>query len=280
MENIMSPSLNPQEIAAQILNHYPTPFAPKVGIVLGSGLGPFSDLLENKVTIPYENIPGFPKPTVKGHHGELVMGYCEGVPVVCLKGRVHLYEGISPQYIKTYVRTLKCLGCEYFIATNASGSLNEDMAPGEIMMITDHINFMPINPLVGPNDEEFGPRFLPVDKAYHPEVQELLIHAAEATQHRLHQGVYFAVQGPQYETAAEIRAFKILGADAVGMSTVPEVLVAHHAGMKVGALATITNFATGLSKVSHDHNEVVAVAERASAKLQKIVQQFLKNLPQ
>jgi len=279
MEHIMSPSLPPQEIAAQILQHYPAPFTPKVGIVLGSGLGPFSDLLENKVSIPYEKIPDFPKPTVKGHHGELVMGYCEGVPVVCLKGRVHLYEGISPQYIKTYIRTLKCLGCEYFIATNASGSLNEDMAPGEIMMITDHINFMPINPLVGLNDEEFGPRFLPVDKAYHPEVQELLIHAAEATQIRLHQGVYFAVQGPQYETAAEIRAFKILGADAVGMSTVPEVLVALHAGMKVGALATITNFATGLSKVSHDHNEVVAVAERASVKLQKIVQQFLKKLP-
>jgi len=267
-----------QEIAQIILAHYPNDFTPKVGIVLGSGLGNFTDFIENKVTIPYQQIPSFPQPTVKGHQGELVLGHCQGVPVVCLKGRAHLYEGIDPQVIKTYVRTLKSLGCEYFIATNASGSLDPNMLPGEIMLITDHINFMPINPLVGPNDDEYGPRFLPVDNAYNADLQKMLSDAALSAGITLHQGVYFAVQGPQYETAAEIKAFRILGADAVGMSTVPEVLVAHHCGMKVGALATITNFATGLSKVSHNHNDVVAVAEKASQKLQQIIQQFLRNL--
>jgi xanthosine phosphorylase len=144
-------------------------------------------------------------------------------------------------------------------------------------MINDHINFMPINPLTGPNDDEFGPRFLPVDQAYHPEVQILLEKAAQKAGICLHKGVYIAVQGPQYETAAEIRAFQILGADAVGMSTVPEVLIAHHCGMKVGALATLTNYATGLAKTSHDHQDVVAVAHQASNHLIQIVQNFLET---
>jgi len=274
----LSAPMSPQAIAETILSHYPQNFKPRMGIVLGSGLGSFTDFLEEKVAIPYHQIPDFPNPSVKGHHGELVMGYYGGMPIVCLKGRVHLYEGINPAYIKTYVRTLKCLGCEYFIATNASGSLDLEMPPGEIMMITDHINFMPINPLVGANDDEFGPRFLPMDQAYDPDVQGMLRKAADNCGFKLHEGVYFAVQGPQYETAAEIRAFKLLGANAVGMSTVPEVMIAHHAGMKVGALATITNYATGLAQKSHDHNEVVRVAEQASENLQKIIQQMIKNL--
>lgn len=274
----LSAPLSPHEIAKSILVHCPESFKPKVGIVLGSGLGHFTDFLENKITIPYNQIPDFPNPTVKGHQGEMVLGFYAGIPMVCLKGRVHLYEGINPAYIKTYVRTLKCLGCEYFIATNASGSLDPNMAPGEIMLIVDHINMQPINPLVGPNDDDFGPRFLPVDQAYNQDVQSMLKTAAKETGIKLHEGVYIAVQGPQYETAAEIKAFRMLGADAVGMSTVPEVLIAHHAGMKIGALATITNYATGLSSTSHDHNDVVAVAEKASGKLQQIIQQFLKNL--
>jgi xanthosine phosphorylase len=269
---------HPQDIANWILAQYPAPFSPKVGIVLGSGLGPFGDTLENAVTIPYSDIPGFPKTTVQGHSGELILGYVGQTPVVCLKGRAHLYEGIDVAYIKTYVRTLKCLGCEYFVATNASGSMREEMLPGSIMMIVDHINFMPINPLTGPNDDEFGPRFLPVDQAYHPEVQTLLKNAAQKAQVQLHEGVYIAVQGPQYETAAEIRAFRTLGADAVGMSTVPEVLIAHHCGMKVGALATLTNYATGLAKKSHDHNDVVAVANQASQNLISIIQNFLATV--
>lgn len=269
---------HPQEIAQNILKHYPAPFKPLVGIVLGSGLGDFSEVLENKITIPYSDIPGFPQTTVKGHHGELILGYCQAVPVACLKGRVHLYEGIDASLIKTYVRTLKCLGCEYYIATNASGSLKLEMAPGDLMLIRDHINFQPLNPLVGPNDDEFGPRFLPLDKAYDVTLANEFLKAAEICHINIHQGVYMAVQGPQYETAAEIKAFKILGADAVGMSTVPEVLVAHHAGMKVAAIATLTNYATGLAQTSHDHNEVVKVANRATAQLEQLLQQFLKQL--
>lgn len=269
---------HPQNIAQWLLAQYPNPFKPKVGIVLGSGLGDFGNQIEQAIAIPYENILGFPKTSVKGHHGELIMGYCQNVPIVCLKGRAHLYEGTSPEYIKTYVRTLKCLGCEIFMATNASGSLDPNMPPGEIMMITDHINFMPINPLTGPNQDEFGPRFLPVDNAYAPELQSILLAAAEINKISLHQGVYLATSGPQYETAAEIRAFRLLGADAVGMSTVPEVLVAHHAGMKVAALATITNFATGLTKTAHSHDEVVKVAQKASENLSKIVKTFLSQL--
>lgn len=274
----LSAPMSPQAIATTILSQYPQEFKPRIGIVLGSGLGNFTEFLEQKVAIPYHQIPDFPNPTVKGHHGELVMGYFAGIPIVCLKGRVHLYEGINPNYIKTYVRTLKCLGCEYFIATNASGSLDVNMPPGAIMMITDHINFMPINPLVGANDDDFGPRFLPMDQAYDHDVQGMMRNAAQICGLTLHEGVYFAVQGPQYETAAEIRAFKLLGANAVGMSTVPEVMIAHHAGMKVGALATITNYATGLSATSHDHNEVVKVAEQASINLQKLIQQVIQNI--
>lgn len=268
----------PESIAKWLLNYYPSSFKPKVGIVLGSGLGDFGKQIKHAVSIPYESIPGFPKTSVQGHHGELIMGYCQEVPVVCLKGRAHLYEGTSPEYIKTYVRTLKCLGCEIFLATNASGSLDPNMPPGAIMMITDHINFMPLNPLTGPNQDEFGPRFLPVDNAYAPELQSKLLAAANINNIPLFQGVYLATQGPQYETAAEIRAFRILGADAVGMSTVPEVLIAHHAGMKVAALATITNFATGLAKTAHSHDEVVKVAEKASENLSTIVNTFLNEI--
>ena len=271
-------AVNPESIATWLLSMYPSSFKPKVGIVLGSGLGDFGKHIDNPVSISYENIAGFPKTSIKGHHGELMMGYCQGVPVVCLKGRTHLYEGTSPAYIKTYVRTLKCLGCEIFLATNASGSLDPNMPPGSIMMINDHINFMPINPLTGPNQDEFGPRFLPVDNAYAPELQSKLLTAAAFNNMPIYQGVYLATQGPQYETAAEIRAFRILGADAVGMSTVPEVLIAHHAGMKVAALATITNFATGLAKTAHNHDEVVKVAEKISENLAKLVNTFLKEL--
>lgn len=270
---------HPQKIADWILKQYPGNFKPIAGIVLGSGLGPFADTLTNKIVISYKDIPGFPTTSVPGHAGELILGYAQDRPVVCLKGRVHAYEGTDLSYIKTYVRTLKCLGCEYFIATNASGSLREDMAPGSIMMLIDHINLMPINPLTGPNDDEFGPRFLPLDQAYNANVQQLLQKAALHTNVTLHSGVYIAVQGPQYETSAEIKAFRLLGADAVGMSTVPEILVAHHCGMKIGALATLTNYATGLTNKSHDHNDVVAVANQASINLVKIINQFLANLP-
>ncbi len=176
------------------------------------------------------------------------------------------------------MRTLKLLGCEYFLATNAAGSLNIDVSPGSLMLIHDHINLQPTNPLVGPNDDEFGPRFLPLDNAYNEDLRQLLLHAAEQEAITLHQGIYLSVLGPCYETAAEIRAFKLLGADAVGMSTVPEVLVAHHCGLKVGVISILTNYATGLATSSHNHDAVVNMADNAASLLTRLVKAFVAKI--
>lgn len=273
MKNKTSAHLAAEKIQQQLPN-----FNPLIGIVLGSGLGSFAEQLENTLTLSYEELPGFPQLTVHGHGGNLVLGYLNGVAVACLQGRAHNYEGTSHEAVKTYVRTLCILGCEYFFATNASGSLCEEIGPGELMLIRDHINMQPGNPLVGPNDDEFGPRFYPLDTAYNPDACERLLGLAEKEKIKLHQGVYMAVLGPNYETAAEIRAFRILGADAVGMSTVPEVLVAHHCGMKVAVIAIITNFATGLAKTSHSHEAVVAMATKAAEKLNLLLKRFIQSL--
>ncbi|OGV26617.1 MAG: purine-nucleoside phosphorylase [Legionellales bacterium RIFCSPHIGHO2_12_FULL_37_14] len=253
-------------------------FKPKVAVVLGSGLGNFANKLTNAATIPFKDIPGFPELTVPGHQAEIVCGKLANQEIICLKGRPHYYEGATTEQILTYVRTLRLLGCQYFIATNASGSLHADMPPGEIMLITDHINFQGVNPLVGANDEKFGPRFFPLDNAYDIKLRDQFLKAATVLNVPLHQGVYVCVMGPNYETAAEIKAFRMLGADAVGMSTVPEVLVANHCGMQVAALATITNFATGLTSLSHSHTEVLQIAEKATAKLAEILYKVLPSL--
>ncbi len=265
-------------LAAEKINQLLPTFKPTLGIVLGSGLGNFTEQLDDPVSISYDDLPGFPKPTVLGHGNKLVLGYLHGVGVICLQGRAHSYEGATYETVKTYVRCLRLLGCDYFLATNASGSLREDVGPGELMLITDHINFQPGNPLVGPNDDEFGPRFFPLDNAYDTHLREKLLQVAQQEKITLHQGVYIGVLGPNFETAAEIRAFRILGADAVGMSTVPEVLVANHCGMKVAVIAVITNYATGLSTTSHNHETVVRIAEKASEKLAKLVKQFIADL--
>lgn len=264
--------------AATIREQMPQTFHPIIGIVLGSGLGSFAEQLDDAVSINYENLPGFPTMTVKGHGGNLVFGRLSGVGVVCLQGRAHTYEGVNYDTVKTYVRTLKLLGCDYFLATNASGSLREDVGPGELMLITDHINMQPGNPLVGPNDDEFGPRFPPLDNAYDRGMREKLLMLAHKENISLNQGIYLSVLGPNYETAAEIRAFRILGADAVGMSTVPEVLVANHCGMKVAVISVITNHATGLSYSSHSHEAVVLMASQAAIKLNALVKRFVAEL--
>ncbi|MCX7116800.1 MAG: purine-nucleoside phosphorylase [Legionellales bacterium] len=270
-------STNAHLSADIIKRDYPN-FKPKIGIILGSGLGSFTESLSLYGTLKYEHLPGFPKMTVHGHGGDLVLGNCFGVDLVCLKGRNHGYEGQGYDAVTTYVRTLKLLGCEYFLATNAAGSLREDVGPGELMLVTDHINMQPGNPLVGDNDPDFGPRFFPLDQAYDNTSRETLLALAKQEQITLHQGVYLSVLGPNYETAAEIRAFRILGADAVGMSTVPEVLVATHCGLKVAVISMITNFATGLSKTSHCHHEVVHVANNASARLNRLITAFVQGL--
>jgi xanthosine phosphorylase len=265
--------------AADMIKKMLPSFKPTIAVILGSGLGQFAEELEDSVSISYEDLPGFPKTSVKGHGGKLILGYWNGVGIVCLQGRAHTYEGIEHyETVKTYIRTLKVLGCSYFIATNASGSLREEVGPGELMLITDHINLQPSNPLIGPNDDEFGPRFYPLDNAYDLSMRERLLALAYENRIKLHQGVYISVLGPHYETAAEIRAFKILGADAVGMSTVPEVLVANHCGMKVAVIAIITNYATGLSKTSHSHDSVVQTASQAAEKLNTLLKQYIKGL--
>lgn len=265
------------QAAAQIQKRLPS-FKPTIGIVLGSGLGSFAEQLEDAVSFSYDELPGFPKITVYGHGGNLVAGNLGSVGVVCLQGRSHTYEGASYETVKTYVRTLKLLGCNYFLATNASGSLREDVGPGELMLITDHINMQPGNPLIGPNDEAFGPRFFALDNAYDQGMRERFLRLAHKANISLHQGIYLSVLGPNYETAAEIRAFRIWGADAVGMSTVPEVLVANHCGMKVAVIATITNYATGLAHASHSHEAVVMMASQAAQKLNLLVKQFIVEL--
>ena len=277
----MTSSLNKNNahIATNQIKQLHPNFIPKIGIVLGSGLGSLANELDNAVSISYSQLTGFPNITVHGHHANLILGYLSGVPVVCLQGRAHGYEGgDNDAVVKTYVRTLRLLGCEYFLATNASGSLRADVGPGELVLITDHINLQPHNPLVGPNDDEFGPRFFPLDAGYNLSMREKLLNIAAQEQISLNTGVYIAVSGPNYETAAEIKAFRILGADAVGMSTVPEVLVANHCGLKVAVISTITNYATGIATTSHSHEEVVRTASQASEKLNRLVKRFVGSL--
>ena len=270
---------SPAHLAAALIRKVHPSFKATVGIVLGSGLGQFADELDDPVTIEYKDLPGFPQLTVKGHGGKMVLGYWQGVGVVCMQGRAHTYEGLhNYDTVKTYVRTLKLIGCDYFIATNASGSLREEIGPGELMLITDHINLQPSNPLIGENDDEFGPRFYPLDNAYDQSMRDRLLALAKNNSIALHQGIYLSVLGPNYETAAEIRAFRVLGADAVGMSTVPEVLVAHHCGMKIAVIAMITNYATGLNKTLHNHDDVVMMASSAAEKLNVLLKQYITGL--
>ncbi len=264
-------------LAADYIQKKHPAFKPVIGIVLGSGLGRFADALEDKQIIEYSELPGFPEMTIHGHGGNLILGYLGSVGVVCLQGRAHSYEGDTHACVKTYVRTLKLLGCSEFIATNAAGSLREDVGPGELMLITDHINFQPSNPLAGPNDDAFGPRFLPLDNAYDVSIRDKLLKTAQKNDINLNQGVYVSVLGPNYETAAEIKAFRILGADAVGMSTVPEVLVANHCGMKVSVISIITNYATGLASHSHSHEAVVLMASQAAEKLIVLLREYIKD---
>lgn len=252
--------------------------APVVGIVLGSGLGDLVNEIENKITIPYSELPGFPKLSVQGHQGNLILGSIAGVEVACLQGRSHTYEHGTHKPVKQYVRTLKKLGCKYFIATNASGSLREDFTPGDLVLVTDHINMQGSNPLAGPNEDEFGPRFPPLDNAYDEDLRLKIAKKAAEHDINLHEGVYISVLGPSYETAAEIRAFRLMGADIVGMSTVPEVIVANHCGLKVAVIATVTNYATGLAKVSHSHDAVVATANQAANRLQQLVKSVIQDL--
>ncbi len=251
---------------------------PSVGIVLGSGLDALAGQIQEPMTLDYARVPGFPRPGVAGHAGKLTLGRLAGVTVACLQGRAHLYEGGAPTRIALPVRTLKLIGCEVLLLTNAAGALRPDLAPGSLMLISDHINFMGANPLVGPNDEAIGPRFPTLDGLYDPAYRQAMRNAAKRIGLDLAEGVYLACLGPNFETPAEVRAFARLGADAVGMSTVPEAIVARHCGLKVAALSVITNLAAGLGPASHGHAETLAAAARAGGDLARLVVSFLEEL--
>lgn len=264
--------------ALQIVRKHAPDAAPTIGLVLGSGLGGLADRVDNATVIDFADLPGFPVPSVEGHAGRLVLGTIAGKQVACLQGRVHLYEGHTPQTVAPMIRTLKLLGCTTLMATNAAGALDADATPGNLMLITDHINFQFGNPLVGPNDDSFGPRFPAMDRAYDVELQEGLRQTANKLGITLREGVYLATLGPTFETPAEIRAFAVMGANAVGMSTVPEVIVARHAGMRCAAISVLTNLAAGLSKEDLSHDQTLHYSALAADDLQKLVIDFVATL--
>lgn len=251
---------------------------PKIGIVLGSGLGIYIDQIQNKIIIPYQDIPHFKRTTVEGHEGRLILGEVHGVPVAALQGRMHPYEGHPMEEIVHPIRTLAALGIELLFVTNASGGINSEFGPGDLVAIEDHINLSGRNPLVGPNIAELGPRFPDMTQAYDPEVRELLRKVASNHHVHLKSGVYCSVLGPTYETPAEIRMLRTLGADLVGMSTVSEVIAANHLGLKVAGVACVTNYAAGIRPEKLSHADVKKVAEKAMVGFATILTETIGEL--
>ena len=245
--------------------------APSIGLILGSGLGDFADGLENRVVIPFAEIPDFPQPTVEGHAGAFVIGSCQGKTVVALQGRIHYYEGHPQQVITIPVRVMALLGVKQIVLTNACGGVNLNFAPGDLMLISDHINYSGSNPLIGQNLDQFGPRFPDLSNVYTKELRTKIMKVAEENGIALRQGVYVMYSGPNYETPAEIRMFRMMGADAVGMSTVPEAIVAAHCGMDVVGISCITNMAAGVLPQKLNHQEVVETAALVHDKFQKLL---------
>jgi len=251
---------------------------PHVGVILGSGLGAAADAVADATVIDYADLPGFPEPTVAGHGGRAVLGHFGDVPVAVLQGRAHLYEGVDFDRIRTPVRALRAAGAEILVITNAAGSLRDEIGPGRLMLITDHINLSGTNVLTGPNDEEIGPRFPSLRDAYDPELRERLRAAAGELGTELAEGVYAAVSGPTFETPAEIRALGVLGADAVGMSTVHETAVARHCGLRVAAVSAISNLAEGMSEEPLSHEQTLRDAQRAAEALAPLLVRFVEGL--
>jgi xanthosine phosphorylase len=253
-------------------------FRPYVGVILGSGLGAVAEAIEDPQTIGYDELPGFPRPTVQGHAGQVVQGHIGGVPVAILQGRAHLYEGGPVEEIREPVRWLKRAGAEILVQTNAAGSLRAEVGPGRLMAITDHINLTGTNVLIGPNDDSIGPRFPAMGRAYDPDLLAELRAAAAEQDVKLAEGVYTGWSGPAFETAAEIRAIRILGGDAVGMSTVHETVVARHCGLRVAAISAITNLAEGMGDVPLSHEQTLTDAARAAEDLVRLLVAFIPRL--
>lgn len=248
---------------------------PTIGIILGSGLGSLVDIMENKTVIPYADIPGFPRSHVAGHAGNLVIGRIGTETIAAMQGRFHYYEGFEMKEVTYPVYVMKLLGIEHLIVTNACGGINRNFVPGDLMILTDYINMLGKNSLIGENDERFGVRFPDMSQAYSPDLIGKAEIAAEKLGIDYKKGVYAIFSGPCYETAAEIRAYAGLGADAIGMSTVPETIAANYLGMKVFGIACITNMATGIATTKHTHEEVVKIANESSSTLCSWVKQLL-----
>lgn len=263
--------------AALVRERAPTA-RPRAALVLGSGLGGLADAIERPVAVEYRDIPGFPRPSVEGHVGRLLLGRLAGLEIACLQGRVHPYEGAGGEQVRHYIRTLKLLGCEMVVLTNAAGSLRPEAGAGSLMLITDHINLQPTNPLTGPNDDEFGPRFPAMDEVYDAALRAHMHAAAREAGLMLHEGVYLALLGPSFETPAEVRAYGRLGADAVGMSTVPEAIVARHCGLRVAAVSAITNLGVGLGDTPLSHEQTLAVAKQCAGDMQRLLSGFFARL--
>ena len=255
-----------------------TALVPTVGLILGSGLGALADAIEDPVEVPYSEIPHFPRSNVVGHKGSLVLGTLRGCPVAVMQGRYHYYEGHGAQAITFPIYVLGRLGVKTLIVTNACGGIRPDFRPGDLMLITDYINLLGINPLIGDNDDRLGPRFPDMTEAFSKRLRALAEQAAQEIGLAVQSGVYALFNGPSFETAAEIRALSILGADAVGMSTVPETVVANYLGMEVLGLACITNMATGLAREKHSHAEVLRIANESGARLCRWVEAILSGL--
>ena len=247
-----------------------TELRPVVGVVLGSGLGALADRLEGAVSIPYQEIPEFPAVSVAGHAGRLVVGTLGGVPLAAMQGRVHAYEGWSAEDVVFGVRLLAATGVRALLVTNAAGAVNPGLAPGDLVRITDHLNLTGLNPLTGPNDDRIGPRFPDMSQAYDPQLGALLHESAGRLGIALGAGLYAGVAGPSYETPAEIRMLRTLGADLVGMSTVLEVIAARHAGLRVAAISLVTNLAAGLAGRPLSHEDVLAAGEGARDRLTRL----------
>jgi len=249
------------ESAAQFLLSQ-TPLRPTIGLVLGSGLGGFADEFSKATRIPYENIPFFPRSTAVGHAGQMVIGNIGDIAVAAMQGRAHLYEGYSAKEVAFPIRVFGRMGVSALILTNAAGGINFEYQQGALVVITDHINLQAQNPLVGPNDERFGPRFPDMTQAYSKQYREIALRAANRFGKTVYQGVYAGLLGPSYETPAEIRYLRTIGADLVGMSTIPEVIVARHMGLKVLAISCVTNMAAGISDEVLSHEDVLKTGER------------------
>ena len=251
---------------------------PQIAVILGSGLTNFFEEKNIIQSISYEDLSDFPQPTVQGHAGKLILGKIKNQNVVCMYGRSHIYEGLDPTSLAKPIRVLKDIGCKLLIVTNAAGSLDEEMPAGSLMTITDHINWSGFNPLIGLNDENYGPRFHDMSDGYHKFYRDQLIKVAKNINQKIFQGIYCMYSGPNFETPAEINALKVIGGNAVGMSTVPEVLVANHCSLPVVAISVITNLAAGMNKTKLSHQETLENAGLAEAKVINLIKNFIQHV--